>query len=96
MVYHKVDLFKGVQERLKNTRLVPKIVTEHSPTDMNFQKHHTQQADTKLGRKAPAHFSEMLSFQSYQNPDLSAPQTSEHCCQGRPLLGDLSITAFYV
>lgn len=43
--------------------------------------------------------SEMLSFHSYQDPehpDLSASQTSEHCHQGRPLLGDLSITVFYV
>lgn len=65
---------------------------------MNFQKHHTQ-AHIKLGVDVLPHVSEMLSFQSYQNPehpDLSVSQTSEHCCQGRPLLGDLSITVFYV
>lgn len=90
---------RGVQKMLKNTQLVPKTVTEHSPTEMNFQKHHIQQAHTKSGVKAQAHVSEMLSFQPYQNPahpDLSVSQTSAHCCQGRPLLGDLSITVFYI
>lgn len=51
---------------LKNTQLVRKTVTEHSPTEMNFQKHHTQQAHIKLEVKIQVHLSEMFSFQSYQ------------------------------
>lgn len=101
MVYHKMDLFqlKKFSWRLKKSELLSKTVTVHFPTETNFQKYQTQQVHIKLRVEVQPYVTVMLSFQSYQNleySDLLVSQMSEHCCQAWPLLGDLSITIFYI
>lgn len=64
MVYHKMDLFqlKEFSWRLKNTELLCKTITVHSPTEMSFQKYQTQQVHIKLRVEVQPYVTVMLSF----------------------------------